>query len=205
MAAAAPTQSQFPSGTQLSYAQVAAYARNAGFPENQIAMAVAIADLESGRHPNIEGRVDPRDKGLMQINSHYHPEVLRINWRNPQENMNLAHTIWAARNNWSEWHTAGAAVLLSKSPTITQAVGSSHSLGDIAGATASGVGKLTGLDAAGNALSLAAKAGTWINNPRNWTRIMYVILGGALLVGALVVVAQPVAGPAIKTAVKLAK
>jgi hypothetical protein len=204
MAAPGPTNT-VPRGVILSYAQVAALARNAGFPDDQIAMAVAIADLESGRNPNIEGRVDPRDKGLMQINSHYHPEVLKINWRNPQENMNLAFRIWSTRHNWSEWHTAGAAALLSKSPTITQAVGSSHSLGDIAGAAASGIGQVTGLDAAGNALSLAAKAGTWISDPGNWLRVAYVILGGALLIGALIVVAQPVAGPLVKTAVKAIK
>ena len=206
MAAPGPTN-VVPRGVKLSRAAVAQLARNAGFPDSEITMAVAVAELESGLDPNIEGKVDPRDKGLMQINSHYHPEVLRINWRNPQENMNLAFRIWSARHNWSEWHTAGAAALLKNSPSIQQAVGSSHSVGDIAGAV---VGAVPGAASAQQALSLAAKAGTWINNPRNWIRVLYVIVGGALVVSALVVVVLPVAtnvvgGPAVKLAKKALK
>jgi hypothetical protein len=165
-------------------------------------MAVAVADLESGRDPNIEGTVDPRDKGLMQINSHYHPEILRVNWRNPQENMNVAFRIWSTRHNWSEWHTAGSAALLSKSPSIQQAVGSSHSIGDIAGAAGGALADATGASAAINAVGLAAKAGTWMSDPANWLRIAYVVLGGALVIGALIIVAKPVTEPVVKLGTK---
>jgi hypothetical protein len=160
-------------------------------------MAVAIAELESGFDPNIEGKVDPRDKGLMQINSYYHPEVLTINWRNPQLNMNLAFKIWSVRHNWSEWHTSGSAALLSKSPSIQQAVGSSHSLGEIAGAAGGALADATGVSTAIGALDLAARAGTWINDPGNWLRVAYVLVGGLLIIGALVVVALPVASNAV--------
>ena len=200
MAAPGPTQ-VVPSGMKLSAAQVAQYARNAGLPENEIAMAVAVANLESGWDPNIEGRIDPRDKGLMQINSHYHPEILQVNWRNPQENMNVAHGIWQ-HGGWNQWHTAGAARLLSKRPDIVQAVGSSHSVGDIAGTT---VGAAVGAAVNVAGLPDIAAAVKFFTVGRNWARIGEVVLGGVLLIIALNILARPVTQPVTGQAGKIAK
>ncbi len=194
MAPVPPTQSQIPKGVKLSAAQVAQHARTAGFPESEIAMTVAVAYLESGWDPNREGEIDPRDKGLMQINSHYHPEVLQINWRNPQENMNLAFRIWQTRG-WGEWHTAGAARLVRNRADIVQAVASSHSVGDIAGVAASAVGDATGLKDIANAVKFFTVG-------RNWARIGEMVLGGALLLIALNILARPITQPVIKVAAK---
>lgn len=189
---------------KLSGESVAQYARNAGFPEEQIPMATAVAWLESRFDPNIEGKADPRDKGLMQINSHYHPEVLQINWRDPQANMNLAHKIWAA-DGWSQWHTAGSATVLSKSPTFQAYAKSSAS----SQSTANAIGGVIGdaIDAAKaplGILQLMTKGATFFSDPRNWERIIFVALGGALVLAGLYSATRPVTQPLVDTGKKMA-
>src|SRR5207253_7980676 len=49
-------------------------------------------------------------------------------------------------------------------------------------------------DMAKNAIALATKAGAWLGNRQNWARVASVIMGGALLVGGLVLIARVAAG-----------
>lgn len=189
---------------KLSGESVASYARNAGFPENQIPMATAVAWLESGFDPNIEGKADPRDKGLMQINSHYHPEVLQINWRDPQQNMNLAHKIWAS-GGWSQWHTSGAATVLSRSPTFQAYAKSSSASQSTANAVQDAIGA-----AVQPAVSLAhlvefiGKMGNWFVDPRNWERVIFVVLGGSLVLAGLYSATRPITQPVVSAGKKAA-
>ena len=54
---------------------------------------------------------------------------------------------------------------------------------------------LSGIEGIGQALGsgigLAAKAGTWLSNPQNWVRVIYVQVGAMLLIGALVILVAP--------------
>jgi len=115
--------SQQPTGTptasgqqqQVQYSgqqsQVAQMARNAGFPESVIPTVVAISQAESGgradaQHVNSD-RYGSTDLGLMQINDHWHPDLLANgNWQDPQSNMNMAYQIWKdAGSSFSPWST----------------------------------------------------------------------------------------------------
>lgn len=89
-------------------AQIAQYARQAGFPESAIPTAVAIAMAESsGRadatHSNTNGSID---RGLMQINSIHSQLLSQYNWKDPLQNMQMAYQIWKdAGNSWTPWST----------------------------------------------------------------------------------------------------
>jgi len=181
--------------------EIARLAQAAGFRGADLQTAVAVALAESGGNTtatnrNTNGTVDT---GLWQINSVHGFS----NLTDPATNARAAKTV-LGRQGWSAWSvfksgkfllympTAGAAVL-----SLPGGVATGDPLADKAsGAVQSGVstlGDITGAKAAGQALSLAAKAGTWINDPRNWLRIAYVVLGGALVIGALVMIVAPVA------------
>jgi hypothetical protein len=94
----------------LSAFQIAALAKEAGFPASQIPTAVAIALAESGgstsivSRPNSDGSVD---KGLWQINSKAHADLLsRYDYSNPHDNAKMAFIIYSqAGNRWTPWTT----------------------------------------------------------------------------------------------------
>lgn len=83
------------------------YARSAGFPGGDLAVAVAIAYAESGGNPNAVGDVDlGRSIGLWQINLAAHPEYTEEELYDPQTNANAAFAIYqAAGNSFSPWTT----------------------------------------------------------------------------------------------------
>lgn len=61
--------------TTYSPLQLSDYARQAGFTGASQAIIVAIALAESGGQSSIRGKTDPRDRGVLQINSFWHSEV----------------------------------------------------------------------------------------------------------------------------------
>jgi hypothetical protein len=65
--------------TRLSVDQARQYASAAGFTGDALAMIVAIAQAESGLRTDARNRNTDRfhsvDRGILQINSHWHPEV----------------------------------------------------------------------------------------------------------------------------------
>lgn len=161
---------------KLSSTQVAEIARNAGFPDKEIPMAVEIARLESGFDPNKEGVLDPRDKGLYQINSHFHPEVLKINWRDPHQNTDLAYQIWT-HGGWSQWSTYNKALL-------TVNVSDSHAAAKSAKSsqqqTVSGVAGAVG-DTLLAPFKPIADTVKFLSVGRNWGRIGMILIGGVIL------------------------
>lgn len=87
--------------------QRAQLARKAGFPENEIARAVAISLAENtsgdpaAEHVNTNGSID---YGLWQINSVHNLPVSQL--KDPQGNANAAFKIWSdAGRSWRPWST----------------------------------------------------------------------------------------------------
>jgi Lysozyme like domain len=198
----------------ITSGEIGRHAHAAGFSGLDLRTAVAVALAESGGNTNARNLSSREDsRGLWQINVRAHPEFASSNLFDPAMNARAAKAV-LNKQGWGAWSVFKNGKFLLFMPAATGAVAGLVTT-DVAaslpgaGEIASGVGELTGAKAAGEALTLAAKAGTWISDPRNWIRILYVALGGALVIGALVVVAQPiateVAGPAVKTAIKAAK
>jgi hypothetical protein len=95
--------------TQLTDAQVATVARRAGFTGERLIDAITVCLAESGGRTdvvNTAGNHPPsRDRGLWQINDHYHPEVTDRQAFDPDGNAHAAYRISEGGRSWSQWST----------------------------------------------------------------------------------------------------
>lgn len=89
----------------LTVAQATTYARNAGFSGSALTTIVAIAIAESGLQTDIRGHTDSRDRGIVQINSFWHPEVSDACAFDPQCAFQQAYRISQAGTNFNQWNT----------------------------------------------------------------------------------------------------
>lgn len=194
-------------GQTLTPKQIAVWAQQAGFSGNDLTIAVAVALAESG------GRVDATnnnsdgstDYGVWQINSIHTAEFQKYPQWWSVENADMAHDIWAAAGNkWTPWTTYTSGVY-----NIHMAQASAATAGIDTGGFGGGgpdqtkdVTTIAGLDAiaqtfSGFATALAAVT-AWISEPSNWERVGLVIIGGALVIGSLVVIAGDTASDVVK-------
>lgn len=105
---------------KLSPNEIAYIAKWAGFTDDELPFAVAIALAESQGDADVLGKVTPtgpsagnRDHGLWQISNRWHGDKLQVtpNWRSPYVNAWLARRIYLdAGRQWTPWHvfTSGA-------------------------------------------------------------------------------------------------
>lgn len=89
--------------------QIAQVAYGAGFRGDALVNAVAVALAESGGRTTAVGvnsdRWRSRDRGLWQINSHWHPEVSDAAAFNPKSAAAHTFRISSGGRNWSPWST----------------------------------------------------------------------------------------------------
>jgi len=80
---------------------------NAGFPNDRLVTAVAVALAESRCNPDATGTNTDgsRDRGLWQINSRWHPEVSDACAYDAQCNANEAYRISSQGTSWTPWTT----------------------------------------------------------------------------------------------------
>jgi hypothetical protein len=88
----------------------------AGFSDDRLVTAVAIALAESGCNPNVPDNFNgptagcpngSYDRGLWQINDCYHAEVSDACAHDPQCNANAAYRISSGGTDWTQWATYG--------------------------------------------------------------------------------------------------
>lgn len=96
----------------MSASEVARAAYLAGFRDQRLVEAIAVALAESGgdpgaRHVNVGGTVD---RGAWQINDHYHSEVTDTCAYDVYCAARAAYTISAGGSDWTPWstYTSGA-------------------------------------------------------------------------------------------------
>ena len=93
---------------RLNAIDIARHARAAGFPDSQVAVAVAVALAESAGYPtatnhNTNGSID---FGLWQINTVHGALLTTGAWCVPADNAAMAHTVWTrAGGSWTPWAT----------------------------------------------------------------------------------------------------
>jgi hypothetical protein len=94
-------------GTQLSALQIAQVARGAGFTGSGLVTAVALALEESGGWSGIvnvnSDKYRSRDRGLWQINDHWHPDVSDADAFSPTAAARAAYAISAGGTSWGAW------------------------------------------------------------------------------------------------------
>ena len=88
------------------------YASNAGFTEPGLTTIIAIAQAESSLDPNAtldnkdsNGTVTSTDRGILQINSRWHPEVSNEDAFNPVTAFQAGYEISRGGTNFTPWVT----------------------------------------------------------------------------------------------------
>jgi hypothetical protein len=170
---------------KLTAQQIAGAAKAAGFPDNELATATAVALAESGgettaTNRNTNGSVD---YGLWQINTIHGSLLSQGDKFNAADNAKMAYTVWSrAGNKWTPWSAyknqryrtflpqaalAAAAPTAAPAATPTSATIPTNPVA-AAGSTADILSLISGLTSGGL-----------------WTRIGAFILGGTLLLFSL--------------------
>jgi hypothetical protein len=110
--------------TVLTPQQAAGYANEAGFTGKSLAIILSIAQQESGLDTHKLGQSDPRDRGILQINSHWHPEVSDNCAFDPACAFNAGYRISKQGTDFGQWTTYTNGHYLRSMPTM-QAVANS--------------------------------------------------------------------------------
>lgn len=185
----------------LNPVTVAEHAARAGWRGVDLVTAVAVAYAASGGFPERAG-------GL---------------WALPGEpggdaagNAVKAHARWSA-GGWGQWPAYTSRKYLIFMPPASAAVAAASVKNIIDTDTAKAGAKAVQeaatsipvpnpLDAARDALTLAQRAGSWLSNSDNWVRIARVVVGGGMIIAAVVMVVRPYAEqPLLNAASKLKK
>lgn len=190
---------------------------------SELVTAVAVAWAESKGDTDAHNTAPPDDSyGLWQINMYgkLGPQRLKEfglssagQLFEPATNARAAHTVWkSGGGSFAAWSTFRSGAYLSHVPAARRALG--NDLGSPPTTDISDV-----LPAIADSVAAVAQAVwktmVWVADPHNWGRVVVVGVGGALVIGALVVLAKPgasvaeavTAAPkaAVKTAVKPVK
>src|SRR5258708_7364552 len=96
-----------PSGPAVAaaYKRYIPDAQAAGFSGISLITIMAIAFAESRLDPAAVGQQDPRDRGILQINSYWHPEVSDTCAFSPPCAFKEAYRISQQGKNFSQWNT----------------------------------------------------------------------------------------------------
>lgn len=167
--------------TILSDKAIAGAAVAAGFTGQNVTIAVAVALAESGGNPDATNSNSngSTDYGLWQINSVHRDLLQRSNWRDPVTNARMAHSVWSqAGGSWHPWvtyNTGSYRLFMARAATASGAPvapGTTVSGGPVA---ATGAPPTTTLGTAIDSLT----------NPSGWYRVLFVVIGGVLLLWAI--------------------
>lgn len=160
--------------------QVAQHAARAGFREGDLTTSVAVAMATSLGSTDAPG-------GLWGL-----PGVPRGD--DPAANAGKAFERWKA-GGWGQWPAYTSKRYLLFMPAAAAGVASASVIEIIkdpkeaARGAAAAIPDLPGaglIDAAGEAVAMAGRTAAWFANRQNWVRIAQVVIGGAVVVAAVV-------------------
>jgi hypothetical protein len=197
--------------TTLTLQQVAAYARGAGFYGDALVDIVAVATPESSLSTTAvnssSGAV-----GLWQINQPVHvqdhPGWTRQWLMDPINNAAAAKIIYDQQGMgaWEAWTTGRAQPYMEAARQAVQAVGGGTSTGttatpadDTSGSSVTPASALDSLNKLGDVAkalasmtTLMISAAAWMADSKNWGRVVWIVLGGGLIVAGLQKAGLPV-------------
>lgn len=200
-----------------SMIEIAGYAYTAGLRNpTKIAMAVAIAEAESGGNPKSyygKGRDD--SYGLWQINMKAHTiSELGIGSKealyDPVTNARAMVKISKSGADWGPWSTypLRAAAYLPPATAATAAFLANPSTaagyveaGSTAVADATGAGALA--QGFTEAVQTPLRVMNWLTEPSTWIRIALFGLGGAMVIGGVLMFIRPATESAVSAAAKV--
>lgn len=194
----------------LTLQQAAAYARAAGFTGDALVDIVAVAEPESSLSTTVVNSIGC--VGVWQINQPVHVKD-HPNWtvawlQDPGNNAAAAYTVWQQQgmSAWQSWTTGRAAGYVSAAQVAVASVGGGTATGTATTAALTTATPATGtvtqadlLGDSGKALGSIAHViiagAAWVANPDNWSRLIYVVLGGGIILVGLEMVGVPVMTP----------
>lgn len=191
-------------GVVYSPADIRTVAQAAGFSGQDVDIAQAVAQAESGGRVDAIGGPNPDsvgsyDYGLFQINGYWHPEKFAgRDWSNPATNASMAHQVFMeAGGSWAPWSTYSSGAY-TKHLGDTSTEGGTGGGGPTPGETPGGGASADPFSSVTEPLSaigaMIYTAGKWLGDADNWVRILQVTVGGVLTVAALSIVAKPAVG-----------
>lgn len=190
----------------LSAAQIAGFAKQAGFagPDLTTAVAVALAESSGRTGATNKNRNGSTDYGLWQINDKAHPDLITDTalWFSPVYNAQMAFKVYqAAGNKFTPWSTYPVA----SSIYLAQA--------SAGAANPTDPGLVQAHDGSTDKVMLwpwqpivdaVSNASKWASERHNWVRAAFVGIGGVMLIGAVFIAAKPILSPAAGKAADLA-
>ena len=179
----------------LTIAQTLQYAAQAGFSGNALTTITAIAMCESGLDPTSDNTTTSGlgiDRGLVKINSYFHPEVSDACAHDPQCAMQQAFRISNSGTNFNQWVTFTNGCYRNNLTTV-QAAQQNTPLGNLATIQTS---SLNG-PVSGNPLQTAGVIMDWLSNPQ---RLIKMIVGLVLIGIAIAMLVSPEAVDVAKKA-----
>ena len=180
----------------LTPAQIAGYAKSAGFPDSEIATATAVALAESGGRTDAQNRNTngSTDYGVWQINTVHGALLNNGDKFNPADNARMAFTVWSqAGRKWTPWSVYKSGAYRTQMPRAALAA-AAPAAGPVAGAAASGGGSTGDVPVPVTGGPTAAQASTssgildllsGLVSGGLWTRIGAFIFGGVLILFSL--------------------
>lgn len=179
-----------------------------GGEDSAVVRATAIAMAESGGDAGVVNRKPPDlSYGLWQINMLGDMGPQRRKEYNlasnedlltPSTNARVAHGIQQSQG-WGAWTTFTNGAYKDHLSAARKAWDNKKQPGAVGGGSDQTEYEGTALTAIANAVLEVAKAifkgAVWLADPHNWVRVALVGTGGALVVGALVIVAKPNTSP----------
>lgn len=195
--------------------EIARVANDAGFRGVDLTTAVAVVLAESSGNARAHALTSREDsRGWFQINVWAHPEFASVDLYDPTANARAAFAIWQ-KSGWGPWstHNTGAYLLYWPTAQVAVAALGAQKIGnDPSGTAAAAVGalgeaasQLPGGAAVETGVGVLVKAGAWIGDRGNWVRVGQVVIGGALVVTAVGVLARPLAAPVMDALGPVAK
>jgi hypothetical protein len=200
-----------------SMIEIAGYAYTAGLrAPSKIAMAVAIAEAESGGNPrayNGKGRDD--SFGLWQINMKAHTTgelgiASKDALYDPVTNARAMVKISKSGSSWSPWSTyplRAAAYFPQATAATTAFLANPSTAAQYAGSAAGAVSDATGVGALAQGFTEAVqtplRVANWLTESGTWIRIALFALGGAMVIGGALLFARPAAESAAGAATKI--
>lgn len=165
---------------RISDAEIASVAAAAGFGQNDLATAVAVALAESGGNPLAHNRSEPdgsQSFGLWQINSVHSDLLSSGNWRDPASNARMAFVIFQ-RRGWTAW---GAFNNLSYRLFLTRGQVAASTVDSSGSANVGFPNPLAPIDSAKDAIEQVGRLFAFITDRHNWLRVTTVLVGSVLL------------------------
>lgn len=203
-----------------SMLQIAGYAYTAGLRNPaKLSMAVAIAMAESRGNPNAHNTKGRDDSyGLWQINLHpgahttselgiSSPSALFDPVTNAKAMVQISHS-GANWNPWSTYPLAAAAWLPAATPVVATFLANPSVASNYVDQAASTASDATGVGALAQGVTEAVQAPlkvlNWLTEPGTWVRISLLVLGGAMVIGGVIIFAKPAIESTGRTVSKIA-